>query len=322
LSIHITNTGVILPETIYGQCYTDPRLNDKRLTYPFKRRDRFYRLSMQGIFQAISAHHGIEQGIYKRQRQGIAQTLSSLGLPMPHKDIIHRGREHDLLFMYEYGLVIRVGDIDIPSLIHPRNLQPLICVRGEGRSSDVSIYPGIRLFRSALHGGQKKIDELDKYFIGTEQGNFDITDYNSGFIDLSDEESLLVNLDIDNDRCGTLDRKLKAQKSEQYARLRGENAPQAIAIREVLSTTYDHLDDDGFIEAYDRHQDLRLQLQDAVSITNPQAKAKALGAFYQSCRDAVNGVHADVALYAPWSGRDEDNQQKPTGRLIRPNGPA
>tara|TARA_R110002126_G_scaffold13118_3_gene56698 strand:- start:218912 stop:222628 length:3717 start_codon:yes stop_codon:yes gene_type:complete len=75
----------------------------------------------------------------------VAAMLKKMGLPQPDIQQVFRGTHHDLLFLDDHGVVVRIGPTKVNDLIHPAIIQPLGWLDDEENEITVAIYPGVEL---------------------------------------------------------------------------------------------------------------------------------------------------------------------------------
>ena len=233
-------------------------------------------------------------------------------LPMPKDDMVYRGNSQDLLFLNDLGLVVRTGPIDVIDMIHPGVLQPLYWMPFDNTDHVIALYGGIQLSdhlhdRSLTKGFNAERHKLVEFMKRTGQSTIDSSvDQNFGYCD-----GTLVVLDTEEFFFGSKTRALTDYKYNAYRVYRDAELPRHLAIRQVMIEMYGGKPEfDKWIAAYDYHQSLRAQIHDALSEPDVGFRHEKLYDFYQMCRDSAKGTNSDLALYAPWSGKPEDNQSK------------
>jgi|GEM_PF-3219264 len=84
----------------------------------------------------------------KKYAESVAAMLKKMGLPQPRIQQVYRGTHHDLLFLDDHGVVVRIGPTNINDLIHPAIIQPLGWIDDKENEITVAIYPGVELIKN------------------------------------------------------------------------------------------------------------------------------------------------------------------------------
>ena len=254
-------------------------------------------------------------------RQYTESFFDKFMLPMP-KENIYRGNSQDLLFFDDLGFVVRTGPMNIIDMIHPCVLQPLYWMPLDSIDHVIAIYPGIHLpeiIFNTQRSGDFETDRraLVEFMQATNQLTKDtVSPHNFGYTN----EQLVI-LDTEDHACGTKWRANKEHKNQIYKSYEEEGASPHVAIRQVMVELYgDRPEFNEKIKAYDYHQPLRAQIDAALSEPVVGSRYVKLYDFYQTCRDSVAGLNPEVALYAPWTGKVEDNEPKVHAPAPRPSG--
>lgn len=258
----------------------------------------------------------------KKNRQYTEVFFQNFSLPMPTDDMIYRGNSQDLLFLNDLGLVIRTGPVDIVDMIHPCILQPLYWMPFDNTDHAIAIHPGIQLTKAVCDRKQKdyfeeKRRKLVAYMHKTKQLTKDaVNPHNFGDIDNN-----LVILDIGDYYFGTKWKINKEHKKAIYQSFINEGQTMSMAIRNTMSELYSRTPEfNKWISAYDYHQPLREQIDEALNEPDILFRHEVLKNFYQRCRDLVKAPQDGLALYSPWTGKPEDNISKT--RPLSPPHPA
>jgi hypothetical protein len=236
-------------------------------------------------------------------------------LPIPEQDA-YRGNSQDLLFFNGLGFVVRTGPMDIVDMIHPGVLQPLYWMPFDNTGHVIGMYPGIQLPGFIINNDQiaepfqtNRMELIDFMNRSNQLTRDTQSPHNFGYIN-----NRLVVLDTEDQNCGTKWKVNKEHKKEIYNKHLADGLHPFEAIRQVMIDLYsDQPEFDRWISAYDYHQPLRAEIDIALSEPDIDLRHEMLRDFYQSCRDAVNGAHPDVALDAPWTGQAKDNTTKTKG---------
>jgi hypothetical protein len=265
--------------------------------------------------------------------------MKQFDLPMPEPDIVYRGNSQDLLFMDDYGLVIRTGLLDVVDLINPHVLQPLFWLPHDSVDHVIALYGGVQLLdQMQIPQAQKaKISqELSHNLEQTGQKSLDIqTIENIGIVN-----GMPIVIDLENTFFGTEDPKLREEKREIYTMYIDYGLAPHQAIAYTMDLLYaQHPALRQWMLAYQAHEPLRAQLWDAISNEADNKRIEKLAEVYGRCKQLVsepeqvsvvheqkmvtNGQVAAVschftnismALYHPWTGNIADNAIKPLPR--------
>lgn len=273
----------------YGWCYTNnPCINAKELND----RDDF---------------------VFGRHNAAFVSIFNEFNLPIPNEKQIYRGKDEDLFFLDRFGLVLRVGEIDVMDLINPAILQPLAHVTVNGITG--AIYPGIEL----LYHTSKNEDEFEyhccdnsfetsfvtSFLISSFQKPNDVINQNVGMIELANSRSIPILLDANKIDNGCLDADMAKDKKD-YIQLSGNSRHETV--RELMELIYGNVEHFNlFIQAYDYHELLRSQLQDALSHNDKYERKVRLNNFYKKCANFCNKEQGEVLLYKPWAMKPKYN---------------
>lgn len=234
----------------YGWCYTDHK--DGKLLH--ERDDYVFGDKYQAvIFNALEEH----------------------GFPIPEEEQVFRGLEHDLLFLDENALVIRIGHIDIDKMINPCILQPIgwesYNIVGDDKPLTMAIYPGIDLIyyvadrididdavedltRDMSRAGHFCEDTIYENFGAIELKSTDRVDYVPVVLDTENETNTPVK--------GMLKKIAKAMnKAEQ---LTTNKAEQLQIVMDDLYAGNKRLT--PYLKAFNKHQALRVEFANAAQI--------------------------------------------------------
>lgn len=269
--------------------------------------------------------------------------FESLNLPLPCKDNIYRGTSQDLLFLDNYGLVVRTGPLDVIDLAHPGILQPLFWMPDFETGHVIALYPGVQLLKQMnLADTDTKIlkDRLATFLDLSGHKTFDINHIeNIGIIDdkpiIIDSENLFFGLSC----ILTRGNKHTAYQNYIASKMRPDQA-LAMVIKEFYGKKPEYKTWEG---VYNAHQPLRAQIHDALNQPTDAARLEKLNQFYRRCQHLTekpesvirhhwhvrgqNGqkiwvkedpvLTEQAALYRPWTGNPADNITKSRRRFGR-----
>jgi hypothetical protein len=256
--------------------------------------------------------------IHGDKHQLIAKKLfARLGLPLPSKEQIYRGQHEDLLFLDQYGLTMRIGEIDVADFINPAILQPLSWITIEGLTC--AIYPGIRHqdFNPSEHIDYEEFcsdssqysSTVTSFLTSSFQKANDTINVNVGLVrstlgNLKGDIPLLFDVNSDNNH--TIDDDFKAIK-DIINTINIEDRPQGmIDIMAILYSDIDHFA--AFMAAQHVHHPLRQELSNALAQDNTALRQEKMAHFFAHCEQLTRCPEGDLALYSPWTGAKQNNK--------------
>ncbi len=236
--------------------------------------------------------------------------LEQLGLPQPATEQVFRGTHHDLLFLNNHGVVVRIGPTDVEDLMNPGILQPLGWLEDKDTPIKgslpltVAIYPGIELMEQydSLPPDKKPplVGRLSELLRVTNQGSGDsATQGNTGVIRIIDssgkEVAVQMLVDADNEFNGSShaiatrrSTTLKAHAATSPTEAPNKGELMFNTLRDVFNAAKNvHY----WERALEAHQPLRVLFGEAFQGVEPvtgkpdEAKRKA---FWDKCASVTN----------------------------------
>lgn len=201
----------------------------------------------------------------------VQEILEQLGLPLPKSDEIFRGTHHDMLFLDNHGVVLRIGPTDVQDLMNPGIVQPLGWIEDKELKLDhggivpftVTVYPGIELYTHYLQDDKRPevVGDLDTLFAETGQGSSDMSDENLGVIRLKEEDGTEVAvkmlLDADNKFNGTRSEKA-TEKNSHFSSVKQSGGHKGEAMEITLGSIFEAAKNVPLYKrAFQLHQPLR-----------------------------------------------------------------
>jgi len=236
----------------YGWCYSDWK-DGKSLGNNFVRRDYVFGHQYGDMVQSV---------------------LKEFCLPIPEKDEVYRGCNHDMLFLDSHGISVRIGPLDVESLINPTILQPIGWKSYNNPSYamypiTVALYPGIELL--ANYADSEDVvkvaeDFADLLVLSGNVNNDDNNDNkveNIGVIPVKDKDGLVIRvpvlLDMDNNFNIPTD-DLENRLAESYNNASEKLSNKADIIGAVIEDVYGREEKlQNNIKGFKVHQSLRRQ---------------------------------------------------------------
>ncbi len=269
----------------------------------------------------------------EQERDFTTHFFELFGLPLPDNNDIYRGNSQDLLFLDDYGLVVRTGPLDVVDLINPGVLQPLYWMPHGEKGHVIAIYPGVQLLDHFLDNVSRNlvIYNLADFLYETGQNSMDI--HTKGNIGLVHDVPVVI--DLENQMFGTRI-ELKQRKQDTYRVYRDAGLKPADAIRQTMVELYgDNSCFDKWIKTFDFFQPIRDQLYNALNMRSADMRRNRLALFYDRCKKLTQRPEkvltknwsqtirnrqkiwqvsepkeSKIALYRPWTGSPKDNQSK------------
>ncbi|MBL4666543.1 MAG: hypothetical protein JKY04_04135, partial [Sneathiella sp.] len=277
----------------------------------------------------------------------VNKMLKKMGLPIPDKDQVFRGTHHDLLFLDDHGVVIRIGPTDVDDLVHPAIIQPLGWMNDDENKISVAIYPGFELattFKDQSYATDARAS-LKEALDDSGQGSADVSNNNTGMAYImkdGKETPIAILIDPDNKFNGT---KTSSDEGSSLQRIRDQAASSANTLRKssVMEDAIHSISKLGhdmkdWEQVFMMHQPLRTRfwLAHKDSEKNGVSDPLFVKQFWDECKSLretpksytfskytqyknENGIkvgrvsnHAieNVSLYAPWTGKEEDQKRK------------
>jgi hypothetical protein len=252
--------------------------------------------------------------------------LGQLGLPVPSRDQVFRGTNHDLLFLNSHGVVIRIGPHDVDDLLNPGILQPLGWLEDRENRVDklpltVAIYPGVELDSQYNNAAQKPAlaGNLYDMLTATQQGTDDInTEGNTGIIRVLDDDGreVAVRLLVDADnRFNGSSARMRKEKKRQIRQQSDSAGTAGIGKGDILLNTlcsvFNAVNNVRYWEkAYEAHQPLRHMFWDAfggVEAISGLPDVAARDKFWATCA-AVTNKPTEITLPVWQIRKDADGK--------------
>lgn len=259
----------------------------------------------------------------------VRQMLETMGLPMPEKQQVFRGTNHDLLFINSHGVVLRIGPTNVEDLIAPGILQPLGWLedsantiyktrRGAPVPLAIVIYPGVELCPNmSLNplGGNPEYAVAD-ILKQSEQSSDDLCSQNMGRVRLKNalgvERPVPMMIDSDN-KYNAPTNKMASRREAQFDVLRDAAHAAGLGLDTVilntLTSVYNHVSS-RWHRVFEVHQPLRHLFWRAfedkhISTVFDPVKRQT---FWQACKAATQ---AGLSMeYPVWRSK-----QNPDGSL-------
>lgn len=250
--------------------------------------------------------------------EAVEDMFEKLCLPYPKEDEVYRGTCHDMLFLENHGVVVRVGPCDLEDMINPYILQPLgwmnewnISVSNEKLLNriindkftfGVSIYPGINplmKYGKNMHDSVNTIADLSENILNTGQLNKEVRTGNIGIVELDNGEEASLLLDSDNHYNMSIANNYYAterNKAHCIGVLDGRNSAEIMGA--TISSVFTMLASaKAPIKAFNKHQPLRHLFAEACNMDGEVDKPK-MEAFWDKCAEV--SINPEVMDFPVW----------------------